>query len=307
MENPDNGKKFNASLIILVLLGITAVATGYFLYFQPASPDQPPTEIAAKIIGNKDDQEPPQPKLQGTLSDDEKDTLNIGQGWNEFRNPFKDVSPRVDTLESLRGLSVPPVRTASVKTQPEDRIKEENLTSEQEDVAPQTSVRTVTDDTPASGMTSEDDVKTSTLSKQNQTNTQLRQTETMEPGTDTAVKAQQVGNQLNINYLSPESLMLDQPRDLKGKAGKVWVANVLSTQDPNKLRETYDSIMKEKIVVYAYETEVKGEKWYRIRIGFFNSKAEAQEAGREMAGKYGLPEPWIVKPGPQELSKYYNH
>jgi hypothetical protein len=83
-----------------------------------------------------------------------------------------------------------------------------------------------------------------------------------------------------------------------------YVINALSTQDPDKTRELLDALISLPHTVYAYRTKVKGKDWYRIRVGFFPTHGEAERVGLEIAAEHGLPSPWIVKPGPQELKKY---
>jgi septal ring-binding cell division protein DamX len=53
--------------------------------------------------------------------------------------------------------------------------------------------------------------------------------------------------------------------------------------------------------MYSYETTVAGQRQYRIRLGFFATGPEAEEAGRALAAAAGLSEarigkPWAVRP-----------
>lgn len=85
----------------------------------------------------------------------------------------------------------------------------------------------------------------------------------------------------------------------------VWVVNVLSTQDDKKLWEVFTLLSQYPYRVYTYTAQVKGKDWKRIRIGFFRSKQKAEVIGREISKKHGLPSPWIVRLGPEEMKKYY--
>ncbi len=86
---------------------------------------------------------------------------------------------------------------------------------------------------------------------------------------------------------------------------ETWVINALSTQDGEKARAIMDEMMKLPYRVYAYQKEIKGRNWYRIRVGFFSSREEAEKAGLKIAETFKLPPPWIVKPGRSELEKYH--
>ena len=98
------------------------------------------------------------------------------------------------------------------------------------------------------------------------------------------------------------------PEPLKGRRppkARVWVINALSTQDPDRARRLLDALMSQPYRVYAYQTEIKNQTWIRIRVGFFDTREEAQEVGKGLARKHKLPPPWLLRPGPQELAKYY--
>lgn len=97
-----------------------------------------------------------------------------------------------------------------------------------------------------------------------------------------------------------------EPKASKPKAGRIWVVNALSTQDPEKARQLLDSFMSLPYRVYAYQTEIRGQNWYRIRVGFFETEEEARVIGEQLSKKYQLPPPWLVRPGKKELDKYYH-
>ncbi|HHL40218.1 MAG TPA: hypothetical protein ENJ37_06915 [Deltaproteobacteria bacterium] len=52
----------------------------------------------------------------------------------------------------------------------------------------------------------------------------------------------------------------------------------------------------------AYVTEfVKdGQRWYRVRVGFFASRDEAAKAGKRLSEEFRLPGAWVVKPSESE-------
>jgi len=47
-----------------------------------------------------------------------------------------------------------------------------------------------------------------------------------------------------------------------------------------------------------------GKKWQRLRIGFFQTKNEADEFGQDMMSKIKLPAFWSAKIGEIEFGKY---
>ena len=108
-------------------------------------------------------------------------------------------------------------------------------------------------------------------------------------------------------YVWPRSVdRIDQSMAGAGETQeKIWVVNTLSTQELDKVREVFTVLPKKDFAIYSYKTNVNGKEWFRIRVGFFTSRQEAEEVGQRLAKQYALPEPWVVRPGPQELATYY--
>jgi cell division septation protein DedD len=101
-----------------------------------------------------------------------------------------------------------------------------------------------------------------------------------------------------------EALELKKEITDPGKSNGAWVVNVLSTKDMTILRKTFDALIETPHQVYSYQAKVKGENWHRIRVGFFETREEAERVGRQLSAKHNLPKPWLVKPGPQELERF---
>ena len=88
------------------------------------------------------------------------------------------------------------------------------------------------------------------------------------------------------------------------QGGETWVINALSTQDAVKARQVVGELMSQPYHVYSYAIEIKGVNWYRIRVGFFSSKAEAEKAGMKLSRDFKLPPPWILRPSSKEIEEY---
>ena len=102
-----------------------------------------------------------------------------------------------------------------------------------------------------------------------------------------------------------ETTGLKEKAAFPSRGGPVWVINVLSTQDGDKALDTLNSLINLPYQVYSYQKKIKGRNWYRIRVGFFFSRKEAERVGRQLTREHGLPPPWIVKPSHSEAVKYY--
>jgi septal ring-binding cell division protein DamX len=56
--------------------------------------------------------------------------------------------------------------------------------------------------------------------------------------------------------------------------------------------------------IYRYQTQIDGVPYTRIRLGFFATQQEAQEAARALSAELGLSPPWSVRPTVAEERQY---
>ena len=82
-------------------------------------------------------------------------------------------------------------------------------------------------------------------------------------------------------------------------AGKVppgrYAINLHSELEPI---ESPPAGIPEDQLLYVTETEIDGETWYRLRLGFFETESDAQAALENWVGQF--PRAWLVKVGPGE-------
>lgn len=126
------------------------------------------------------------------------------------------------------------------------------------------------------------------------------------------------GNRIN-HFFNPEELTRKIPdrskqgerlppaesTDLKAiLTGSTWVLNIISTRNPEKARNIHELLAKSPYRIYTYKVEAQGSTWYRVRVGFFQSYAEAKKASEFLTKQFQMPEAWIVTAGPLELEQY---
>ena len=56
--------------------------------------------------------------------------------------------------------------------------------------------------------------------------------------------------------------------------------------------------MSDESMLYVTEASVGGEQWYRLRLGFFDTEADAKAALEGWVGEY--PNAWLVRVGQNE-------
>lgn len=87
-----------------------------------------------------------------------------------------------------------------------------------------------------------------------------------------------------------------KPAEIVGR----YALNLHSDPAPIELLPELGSDEQARLV-YVTETEVDGATWYRLRLGFFATKAEAEEQLANWQQDY--PNAWLVRVGPREHAK----
>ncbi|MDR2387375.1 MAG: SPOR domain-containing protein [Deltaproteobacteria bacterium] len=104
---------------------------------------------------------------------------------------------------------------------------------------------------------------------------------------------------------APETVT-ETSRPAENLLSSFWVANLLSTPSKEEADLAWNRLQAQKAtdILYRYEVEIEGTNQHRLRLGFFPDTASAQAAGKELAQKAGLKEPWIVRPTVAEYGQY---
>ncbi len=97
---------------------------------------------------------------------------------------------------------------------------------------------------------------------------------------------------------------IEQKRNLEEKKNKFWVVNVLSSPIEKEINQEVNRLIEKGYPVYIAKLYIEGKKWQRLRIGFFQTKNEADKFGQDMMSKIKLPAFWSAKIGEIEFGKY---
>ncbi|MDR1043595.1 MAG: SPOR domain-containing protein [Candidatus Adiutrix sp.] len=87
----------------------------------------------------------------------------------------------------------------------------------------------------------------------------------------------------------------------------LWAVNISSTPDAAESLPLLTRLMAAELggQVYAYKAPVEGVTRYRIRVGFFNTRSEAEAVGQKIKEDFKLSaSPWVVKPTVEEVERY---
>ncbi|MDY6881291.1 MAG: SPOR domain-containing protein [Thermodesulfobacteriota bacterium] len=83
-----------------------------------------------------------------------------------------------------------------------------------------------------------------------------------------------------------------------------WVVNVASSQNPKKIVPSAIALMAHGYRAYITKAFVKEQQWLRLRVGFYEKRSEAEEAGKKIMSILKIRPPWVVKIRQIELEEY---
>jgi hypothetical protein len=105
---------------------------------------------------------------------------------------------------------------------------------------------------------------------------------------------------MRLKIITPE----EKKENLKKRANKVWIVNVISTPNKKEIIPATMKLMEEGYLAYITRAKVKGKDYMRLRVGFFGKKAEADAAGEKIKALLNLGDPWKTKAGKEEFKEF---
>jgi hypothetical protein len=89
----------------------------------------------------------------------------------------------------------------------------------------------------------------------------------------------------------------------KGGA-KIWVVNVLSSKTKDKIVPPAVTLIEKGYPMYIVQADVKGEDWMRLRMGFFDKRAEADELGKKIKDLMNFKDSWTARVDNKEYEEF---
>jgi len=108
----------------------------------------------------------------------------------------------------------------------------------------------------------------------------------------------------------PEGLRLEivsadqKNENLQKRLDKVWVVNVISNTMHDKINPPAITLMKNGYPVYITRARVKGKDWLRLRVGFFESRTEANVEAKKIMAMVNLTDSWVAKVEEKEFKEF---
>jgi hypothetical protein len=105
---------------------------------------------------------------------------------------------------------------------------------------------------------------------------------------------------MQIRVLSEEEMK----RNVQRRASSLWVVNALSAVTQGEVVPAVLSLVKHGYPVYITTAKVNDKDWMRLRVGFFKTRAEADEEGKKIMELLHFKDSWTTKLGANEFADF---
>ena len=105
---------------------------------------------------------------------------------------------------------------------------------------------------------------------------------------------------VKLKIVTPDEMR----ENLKERADKFWVINIMSARDGKDVVSPAIKLIKGGYFVYITSANVKGTPYERLRVGFFKDRKEAEEAGKRIMALLNVKELWPTKITKSEQEEY---
>lgn len=91
----------------------------------------------------------------------------------------------------------------------------------------------------------------------------------------------------------------------KDISARPWAVGLASFKTLDEAQSVAGSIKAQHHNAYITETVKDGRKWYRVRVGFYATREEAEKVGKSLSARYGFHNIWVVKPSKDEMKAHF--
>ncbi len=103
-----------------------------------------------------------------------------------------------------------------------------------------------------------------------------------------------------LQLVTPE----ERKKTLQKRANSLWVVNVISATTQAEIIPAVVAVVKQNYPVYITTARVKDKDWMRVRVGFFQTRAEAEAEGRKIMESLGFRDLWVTKVAQGEFAEF---
>ena len=114
------------------------------------------------------------------------------------------------------------------------------------------------------------------------------------------VQDQELPEGLDLKFVTAS-----EAADNRAKFGDtIYAVNVLSAETSAEIVPRAITLLKNGYNAYICAATVKGKEWMRLRAGFFKSRSEAVQAGKQISSVLKGADMWVVKISDIEIRDY---
>ena len=96
----------------------------------------------------------------------------------------------------------------------------------------------------------------------------------------------------------------DLKKNLQGRSRDLYVINILSSPEMGKIIPHTVKLIDNDFFTYITGIKVNGKDWYRLRVGFFPTRADAWETGQKIKDILGISEIWAAEIEDDEFREF---
>lgn len=117
---------------------------------------------------------------------------------------------------------------------------------------------------------------------------------------DTDLPDRELTGGIGLKVITPDEARVN----LEKRKQDIWVVNVLSSPEREKIVPRAVKLMDNGARVYITRVKVKGKDWMRLRVGFFKKRKIAETEGKKLIAILKLSDIWTTKIGEKEFEKF---
>jgi hypothetical protein len=96
----------------------------------------------------------------------------------------------------------------------------------------------------------------------------------------------------------------DLKKNLQGRSRDLYVVNILSSPEMEKIIPYTVKLIDNGFFTYITGIKVNGKNYYRLRVGFFPTRADARETGQKIKDLLGVSEIWAAEIEEDEFREF---
>lgn len=90
----------------------------------------------------------------------------------------------------------------------------------------------------------------------------------------------------------------------KAPSRGTWALNVASFTNLPEAKKLRGNLKALGYNSYITEFTKDSVRWYRVRVGFYQTRTQAENIGKKIKQRFRVQTPWVVKPPKEEVSAY---